>query len=270
MKIKNEINFDMVDDPICTEKLINFQLQNIQLDYPYIDLPIAYSLNKLGLFKTQEIINEIEKINKQKKIYVCQHILVNRLNFHNNFVFTPHTEKFDSYNFIPHYNPIHNKKPIIKKISERKILMSFIGDFSSHPTRGELIKLNNDSNIIVKPTRNWFFYKSKEEQNGLKKIYVETLENSKLSLCPRGTGPSTLRLFESMSVGSVPIIFNDLKLPKDLDELVYKFKISDIIKKDFLLEFQDYDIQERSEKIYNLYWEKYSNDNLYKSIINNL
>lgn len=261
--IEHDIKFDIVDDPVRTEQIIYEQLKD--LDIPYVALPIAYSINKFGVKQTQRIINEIESKYRFKKIYVCQHISVNQLKFYDNLVFTPHTEKSDKYFFIPHFNPVHSKKPQIKKISDRSIKMSFLGDFNTHHTRGLLKKIKSDD-VFIQETGDWFFYKSKEEQYELKVKYEKLLSDSKLSLCPRGTGPSTIRLFESLSVGSIPVVFNDIKLPTEIENNIFKIEINDLLSGDFKIPSDD-DLQKMSTFLYEYYWDNLSNDNLYKNII---
>lgn len=268
MIIEYKIKFDEVDDPVKTEELIYHQLKNIDLKIPYVALPIAYTINKFGLIETQKIINEIEIKYPFKKLFVCQHILVNKLNFKNNIVFTPHTEKNDNFFFIPHFNPNYYEKPNIKKIEERKYKMSFLGDFNTHKTR-EMLKKINSEEILVEETGNWFFYKPKEEQIIFKQLYTEILNDSKISLCPRGTGPSTIRLFESMSVGSIPMIFNNLKLPSEIENSIFKINIYDLLLGKFNLP-NNKELQNMSDFLLEYYWDYLSNENLYKTIINQI
>ncbi len=43
--------------------------------------------------------------------------------------------------------------------------------------------------------------------------YVTELKNSVFSLCPRGNGPSSMRLFESMLLGAIPVRLDDWTKP---------------------------------------------------------
>lgn len=49
--------------------------------------------------------------------------------------------------------------------------------------------------------------------------YNKMLSDSQFSLCPAGAGPNSLRLWESLAVGSVPVILSDQLALPDLDEL---------------------------------------------------
>ena len=53
-------------------------------------------------------------------------------------------------------------------------------------------------------------YKGESGTNdALEKEYKMTLAQSKFSLCPSGTGPNSIRIWESMSYGSIPVILAD-------------------------------------------------------------
>ncbi|HUS96217.1 MAG TPA: exostosin family protein [Hyphomicrobiaceae bacterium] len=80
-------------------------------------------------------------------------------------------------------------------------LFSFVGRVAnSMPVRGRVVQLKHprayvegaDSGQSDKDTR-----------------YADILSKSKFVLCPRGLGPSTWRLFETMRIGRVPVIIAD-------------------------------------------------------------
>lgn len=43
--------------------------------------------------------------------------------------------------------------------------------------------------------------------------YISEMQNSVFSLCPRGNGPSSMRLFESMLLGAIPVRLDDWTRP---------------------------------------------------------
>ncbi len=48
--------------------------------------------------------------------------------------------------------------------------------------------------------------------------YVETLQQRRFALCPSGSGPNSIRLWEALGYGAVPVILSDsLRLPGDLE-----------------------------------------------------
>jgi hypothetical protein len=115
-----------------------------------------------------------------------------------------------------------------KKTKERKYLYSFIGAHMPHYLSDVRVKLNEvlkaDKEGVYALTNEWHFNKVVyEEQVSNRKIsgedqvrhedktrkYNELISDSIFSLCPEGAGPNTLRIWESMAVGSIPVIIAD-------------------------------------------------------------
>jgi len=95
--------------------------------------------------------------------------------------------------------------------------------------RKDILEMKHPTNTKIKHTGNWHFdnivyshkQNIKEELNSDTKFlneieeYNEILLNSRYSLCPSGTGPNSIRLWESLATGSIPILLSDnLELPK--------------------------------------------------------
>jgi hypothetical protein len=117
-----------------------------------------------------------------------------------------------------------------KPVEEKRLLASFIGAHMPHYRDDSRIKLfeaakeyNNDD-VLVDLGNEWHFNKVVYEEQVLnRKIeqahldehdkrtlrYNTILSDSKFSLCPEGAGPNTLRFWESIAVGSIPVIFSD-------------------------------------------------------------
>jgi glycosyltransferase involved in cell wall biosynthesis len=131
---------------------------------------------------------------------------------------TPH--KFSSENFLSHF-------------LSRKLKYSFVGAYSSKyyltNSRELIFKLPESENVLIKERAQWHFEKRvydeqvygkslsehevKEETSNANE-YIEIMENTQFSLCPSGTGPNSIRLWEAIEFGSIPIILADnLLLP---------------------------------------------------------
>ena len=267
MKIINHniLSKEKYFDPVKTEQNIQESLFKHHKDLPddlnYVNIPIAQTINKHGVHIAQRAIDDIEAKYKCKKKFVCQHILVNKLNFYGNVVFTPHAVFSDNRVCIPHYNNFFNKGDIIDYDS-RKYKASFIGSSLTHIIRKKLFKLDNGKDIIVRDTGNWFYEKGSIDRQKYLYKFKEFLLNSKLSLCPEGTGPSTIRLYESMAVGSIPVIFNNVKIPNGFEKYVIRLNTVD--------EVADLDPDsyiERSKSLHIDYWNNISNYNVYKILL---
>jgi hypothetical protein len=269
MNIIEAGDFSKVKDPVKTEEIINSQLieraSHISTDYHYVAIPLAWLINRSGIGETQRKIDKICSDHKEKKLFfVCQHILVRNLNFHGNLVFTPHSTVLDSFTAIPHYSCNYDVS-LSKPWKEREYTFSFMGSFLTHPVRRKLYDhLKSRKDCLVIDTGSWHFEGSKEKIENNSRKYIEVLGNTKFSLCPRGTGPSTIRIWESMAMGSLPVIFSDiLKMPLEME-------VSDELWLRQQEKFETIDLPSRDEYNNEEYFQKFSNDCLYKTIEMNL
>lgn len=87
---------------------------------------------------------------------------------------------------------------------EPQLLFSFRG-FASHPVREEIFKTDfGRSDVYVEQTTKWFTHNEQDRLN-----YIEQTLNSRFVLCPCGQGTSSVRLFETLAAGRVPVIVSD-------------------------------------------------------------
>lgn len=97
-------------------------------------------------------------------------------------------------------------------------LYSFRGKLSTHPVRKRFQSISSDRGLITDTTELNFTPKMQMEADPsefrrYREAYVESVRNSKFVLCPRGVGPSSLRLFECMLMGRAPVIISDAWVP---------------------------------------------------------
>ena len=205
---------------IDTEKTIfeTLDLKSIDDKYSLIQLPLAHIINTYGLENTNRIISSIDEENR---VFICQHILVDKLNFRDDdIVFTPHSTINDKFITIPHFS--ENIDTVYG--NNDKYPFSFLGSTKTHHIRKQIVE-NYD-----------YCYDSKvywgldtEMSQSFKRRYIELLGDSKYSLAPRGTGISSVRLFEAIAMGSFPIVIADgYQFP--LDNIIEWDKISLHIK----------------------------------------
>lgn len=182
---------------------------------------------------------------------ICQHIkyhliipILKKIGI--NVLFSPHALKneiCDGVHVFPFpHRAVNGVEPLRKDI-----LYSFIG-YNSHAVREKIFAMPVLQNCIIKERLYWHFSPdslfpkelTKEEQ-ALEAIeYKNVLARSRYSLCPRGTGPGTLRFWESLQAGAIPIVLADnWALPKwvNWNTCIIQvpendvLKINDIIKK---------------------------------------
>jgi len=94
---------------------------------------------------------------------------------------------------------------------------TFIGNMTL-PNRGFLRNINYPMSNIRHGKKIWKLQKIEDRVPVLKDFYRE-LARSRFSFCPRGVGSSSFRLYQSLMVGSIPIVFgmNDYPFEKEVD-----------------------------------------------------
>jgi len=232
--------------PVRTEK--EFYFQN-RFEENYIGFPWATVLDKHVNFPG--VIQYLKPfIENDVKYYTCcQHIrfrelesIFKELNIKK--LYTPHKcmgeDQIGSTILQPcplyavniedhtRNNVFHNKNLMEVK---RKYLYSFMGGLQPGyltDIRDRIFNLLLTENTYIENTGGWHFnelvYTSYQNRNETLNIslrhkyktqkYNEVLLNSRFSLCPSGTGPNSIRFWESLAVGAIPVLLSDtLELP---------------------------------------------------------
>lgn len=183
----------------------------ISNEYELMPYPLAHWINTIGVDKTNSKISKLS--TSRTRIFVCQHILVDKLMFSSNdLIFTPHSSINDKFISIPHKAVNYNKEYISTKKTRK---FSFLGSSKTHDIRSKLIKLYPDK--CFDSGKHWGL--EKDTTDDFKKRYMKMIGESSFSLCPRGTGISTVRLFESILMNSIPVIISD-NYKKPLEEFI--------------------------------------------------
>lgn len=215
-------------------------------NYIYIAIPWATMLDKR--INIQPVIKVIQKKQSQEKnkiyITVCQHIsykhiisLLKQINV--SILYASHkTKNLNIINGItikafPLYAANiedESRNSIIKQADlnkPRKYLYSFVGAYMNHymtKIRQDIFSIKHSSDAYVKNTGIWHFEKEvyqeqvrgrkltnndKKQMNNTCDHYNTILLDSRYSLCPSGSGPNTIRFWESLAVGSIPVLLSD-------------------------------------------------------------
>lgn len=143
-------------------------------------------------------------------------------------------------------NTFRNKNLCYIQPKNKKYLCSFIGCVDEPYYRSDvrqkihdIIISCNRKDVFLTVNKDWFFRNETFSPDTAITItkdveqYNIVLSNSVFSLCPEGSGPNTIRLWESMSVGSVPVLFeNDWIKPEisyfDWSDLAITIKQTEI------------------------------------------
>lgn len=125
-------------------------------------------------------------------------------------VFSPHSG-YDTINGIRFYPIAHypirrvsNQIPI----EDRTLLYSFVG-MINHPIRQQLKELRHPNDSLMVFRTEW---NQNDDADG---CFAQSLRSSKFVLCPRGWGRGTIRFWEAIQAGCVPVVFDKLDLPRN-------------------------------------------------------
>ena len=203
------------------------------------------------------MMSNVIRSKNGKKHTVCQHIYWKKLidlwttigitdvhlsHYEKNVV---NTDQIKFHSFILTASNYENKDRSlglsIKSNDNKKYLASFIGAHTKYYRNSIRLQLKNlfatSNNILFEINDEWFYQKIVYE-NQIKNMsisaadfinhnsktirYNEILSDSIFSLCPEGSGPNTLRVWESMSIGVIPVIFSDEWIPPSIPNLDWK------------------------------------------------
>lgn len=94
-------------------------------------------------------------------------------------------------------------------------LFGFTGAVDTHPIRSRLLSLKSPGALLRDSSRDpgRGFSQPPEVYEAYKARYAEELSAVLFVLCPRGVGASSMRIFEAMKAGRVPVVVSDDWVP---------------------------------------------------------
>lgn len=157
-------------------------------------------------------------------------------------VFAAHAEKGCSrregvrihpFPLYPVNYPVPVSRVSVKEFSARRYLCSFVGAFNPNhyltSARAAIAELGDRGDSVIRVGREWHYEQavygrqihdksaSEEEyrrERDRESEYADLLRQTRFSLCPSGTGPNSIRLWESIEAGCIPVLISDrLALP---------------------------------------------------------
>lgn len=289
--------------PVITEKTFYEQNKN---EEKFLGFPWATIVDKR--YNLNVIFNIIKPYIKQGIQYYtcCQHIsfrqlipLFKALNIHT--VYTPHKilleDKLSDIQLKP--CPLYavniedpSRNDIFSNINpltfNRLFLYSFQGAFNPNwyltNIRKRIFEMKHPDNCYVNHIGNWHFdnvvyNKSQNNEYTLNETdtdrdrtmkYNQLLLNSRYSLCPSGSGPNSIRFWESLAVGSIPVLLADtLELPSHelWDETIIRIpenkleELPNILSK--ISNEKENEMRKNCLKLYEYYKNNYNNCDTY-------
>jgi hypothetical protein len=104
------------------------------------------------------------------------------------------------------------ERALLDQAGEPRLLFSFRGSNSAR-VRERLFTLDvSGVRASITQTYRWWDYGSAAVDED-KRLYLDELRDSHFVLCPRGWAPSTVRIYETMQLGRVPVILADDWVP---------------------------------------------------------
>lgn len=184
--------------------------KNLETNLTYIPIQWTNYLVKNSKYGTDELQKIVDiKTNNKKDIFftIVQYDGGPLIDITNCIVFTCggmfNTSIFPNTSYIPLplLSDSHKNKKKIKR--KRKYIASFVGR-STHPIRSEVEKqLSNKKGFLIENSENMSITKKNERK------FVKIMYESYFSLCPRGYGPNSFRLYESFNINTVPVYISD-------------------------------------------------------------
>lgn len=110
----------------------------------------------------------------------------------------------------------------------RDVPLSFVGSTRTHPVREALMRLKYPGAILIdsSPKTDRQAWWERPDAGAFVESFREVAERSVFVLCPRGLSPPSIRLFEVMEAGAVPIVVSDAaELPVGPDWASFSLRV---------------------------------------------
>lgn len=124
----------------------------------------------------------------------------------------------------------------LKSLSQRRYLYSFVGAYDADlyltPVRQWLFDLPVAEDGLIEPRDAWHYDQhvygeqvagmpmlphQSQQHKQLSEDYAAVMRETVFCLCPSGSGPNSIRLWEALGFGCVPVVLSDtLQLPGDM------------------------------------------------------
>lgn len=172
---------------------------------------------------------------------------------------------------------IQNPNPFLNALewnAEAPYLFSFVGAAINHPVRQRLAAIQNSRGYYQDTGRRYVEATSQGKKEALNQLYhnfAKVCYNSKFILCPRGLTSSSIRLFEAMQAGRVPVIISDdWVAPKGPDWNSFSLRIQekDINTICYVLSAKEHEAPAMGQKARLAWQHYYAKEKIFSTVIN--
>lgn len=259
-------------DKVSTEQLAYELISQAELQkqIEYVAYPWAVLIN-------QNLLHTVPDLKVSNGYTTCQHIRYEKIipiliKMGVKVLFTPHVDKdYAGITVLPFPHLAVNG--VAPTNLTKDIWASFVGAEYTHFTRAQIFKLFADDPrfVLLNRGKTWHFYLKDEQLEQNQQQYQDILARSRFALCPRGTGASTIRFWESLEAGAIPVLIADeMRLPSffDWQQCVIRVKETQVHLIPEILEAISPD-QEKNMRAHCLAaYDQFSNQNFISPIIN--
>jgi hypothetical protein len=199
---------------------------------------LSKNYGKGDLSELQEVINNLDRTKKYFTIVQYDDNILNDLGDLDLLIFTQ--GGYGKYKDRSYVIPLNCQFDHQSSSNEKDIFASFIGNIKGrHPLREKMENLlRSKKDYFISETINYDEFKN-------------IMSRSLFSLCPRGYGQTSFRIFESLSIGSIPVyIYDEPLIPfesefnfNDIGILIHESEldmIDDILKSKSKSEIDNY------------------------------
>ena len=137
-----------------------------------------------------------------------------------------HFDKAQHVAFAYMSTPNPSVNDIFHKNEERRWLYSFMGAMS-HPVRRSIMQLSDERGYLKDTSDFNVWHASPAELQARANDYAMVLGGSHFVLCPRGIGTSSIRLYETLEAGRVPVIIGDKWVPPDETDWAFAIRVEE-------------------------------------------
>lgn len=260
----------------------------LRCDVNYLAVPWAPIIDNLNFGlpknkkKSEDCLKEIKGLGLKGGFTICQSYryreitkILRRIGI--DTVFSPHAIDEEEYHNGVKIEPLPLFAVNVPKPVEKDIFYSFVGAYNPNYVSDIRLKIfedNHPESTVVIQRRKWQFNDAVygEQLRGIATnsvqsyiaqqhtdFYNNILSRTRFSLCPSGAGPASIRFFESLGAGAIPVFLADgWSLPKiksvDWDKCTIKIPEKNYNKmKDILLNINETKENELRKNCYKAY-----------------
>ncbi len=224
--------------------------------------------------RVNNLLDQLNNIPPKKKLIratVCQHINLKEITYllkkiKITDVFWPHKiegeDVIDGIRVHPYvlypYAYFERDEIVPGSVLESDYLVSFVGAYDERcylsNIRERIFKFNQTKNSLIIRRKNWHFEvdvyhcqinnsivdsTTLSKQKNMLNEYIESLSKTAFVLCPSGAGPNTIRYWEAIAFGRVPVLLSDTWDPPNLNIISAGLKLPEALLENFLNEIQE-------------------------------